>query len=138
MRWAAIACCAAPIICGAGCRGAPRADRSRPGSASASPVATAVPVSVSAIASTGGESPPPAPTRAGPSAASAGAPPAGVRRKYAVAALGDSLTDPHSHGGKYLDVLRARCPESFFESWGKGGDMVNMMRRRFKAYVNTG
>lgn len=53
------------------------------------------------------------------------------RRRYVVAAIGDSLTDPRSHGGKYLDVLRERCPESRFESYGVGGNMVNMMRRRF-------
>jgi lysophospholipase L1-like esterase len=48
-----------------------------------------------------------------------------------VAAIGDSLTDPKSHGGKYLDVLRERAPESRFDSYGKGGEMVNQMRRRF-------
>jgi len=48
-----------------------------------------------------------------------------------VAAMGDSLTDPRSGGGKYLDVLRARCPKSRFDSYGVGGQMVNQMRRRF-------
>lgn len=62
---------------------------------------------------------------------SASASPAPERRRYVVAAIGDSLTDPRSHGGKYLDVLRERCPESRFESYGVGGNMVNMMRRRF-------
>jgi lysophospholipase L1-like esterase len=45
--------------------------------------------------------------------------------------MGDSLTDPRSQGGKYLDVLRERCPKSSFTSFGKGGNMVNMMRKRF-------
>ena len=51
--------------------------------------------------------------------------------RYAVAALGDSLTDPRSQGGKYLDYLRERCPNSRFDGFGKGGEMVNQMRRRF-------
>lgn len=45
--------------------------------------------------------------------------------------MGDSLTDPKSHGAKYLDLLRERCPESSFSAFGKGGNMVNMMRKRF-------
>jgi lysophospholipase L1-like esterase len=48
-----------------------------------------------------------------------------------VAAIGDSLTDSRSLGGKYLDVLRARCPRSRFDNYGIGGQMVNQMRRRF-------
>jgi lysophospholipase L1-like esterase len=48
-----------------------------------------------------------------------------------VAAMGDSLTDPHVGGGKFLDVLRARCPRSRFDSYGIGGQMVSQMRRRF-------
>jgi lysophospholipase L1-like esterase len=53
------------------------------------------------------------------------------KRVCTVAAIGDSLTDPKSHGGKYLDVLREKAPESRFDSYGKGGEMVNQMRRRF-------
>lgn len=48
-----------------------------------------------------------------------------------VAAIGDSLTDPKSHGGIYLEVLRERCPASRFESYGVGGNMASMMRTRF-------
>jgi lysophospholipase L1-like esterase len=48
-----------------------------------------------------------------------------------VAAMGDSLTDARSNGGKYLDVLRRRCPKSRFDNYGKGGEMVNQMRHRF-------
>jgi len=48
-----------------------------------------------------------------------------------VAAMGDSLTDTRSNGGKYLDALRRRCPNSRFDNYGKGGEMVNQMRRRF-------
>jgi lysophospholipase L1-like esterase len=52
-------------------------------------------------------------------------------RRYVVAAIGDSLTDARSGGGKYLTLLRQRCPQSRFDNHGKGGDMVNQMRRRF-------
>jgi lysophospholipase L1-like esterase len=48
-----------------------------------------------------------------------------------VAAMGDSLSDPHVGGGKFLDVLREHCPRSRFDSYGIGGQMVNQMRRRF-------
>jgi lysophospholipase L1-like esterase len=41
------------------------------------------------------------------------------------------LTDPRSHGGRYLDVLRQRCPRSRFDSYGVGGQMVNQMHARF-------
>jgi lysophospholipase L1-like esterase len=57
------------------------------------------------------------------------------RRAYAVAAIGDSLTDPRSHGGKYLDYVRARCPRSRFDNYGRGGEMVNQMRARFALEV---
>jgi lysophospholipase L1-like esterase len=50
---------------------------------------------------------------------------------FVVAAMGDSLSDPRVGGGKYLDVLRKHCPRSRFDSYGKGGEMVNQMRRRF-------
>jgi lysophospholipase L1-like esterase len=53
------------------------------------------------------------------------------RAPVIAAAMGDSLTDTRSHGGKFLDVLRERCPRSRFDNYGKGGEMVNQMRRRF-------
>ncbi len=56
-------------------------------------------------------------------------------RVYVVAAMGDSLTDPRSHGGLYLRDLAERCPKSRFDSYGVGGQMVNQMRRRFAADV---
>jgi lysophospholipase L1-like esterase len=89
--------------------------------------------------------PPPAPaaapappirelSQAGAGAAD-GAPPsaelAGSKQACVVLAIGDSLTDARAHGGKYLDHLRERCPNSRFYNLGKGGDMVNQMRRRF-------
>lgn len=33
--------------------------------------------------------------------------------------------------GRYLAYLRKRCPESRFDNYGKGAEMVNQMRRRF-------
>lgn len=54
-----------------------------------------------------------------------------ARMPVVVAAMGDSLTDVKVGGGKYLDVLRRRCPRSRFDSYGKGGEMVNQMRARF-------
>jgi len=51
--------------------------------------------------------------------------------RYVVGAIGDSLTDTKSHGGLYLEVLREKCPKSTFLGFGKGGNMVNMMRKRF-------
>jgi len=45
--------------------------------------------------------------------------------------MGDSLTDARSHGGKFLEYLQKSCPESRFDNYGKGGQMVNQMRRRF-------
>ncbi|MCC6521126.1 MAG: hypothetical protein IT373_00560 [Polyangiaceae bacterium] len=77
--------------------------------------------------------PPPASTASATEVApvAPSAAPAAARRRYAVAAMGDSLTDPKSHGGKYLELLRQRCPLSRFDSYGKGGNMVNQMRARF-------
>jgi lysophospholipase L1-like esterase len=57
------------------------------------------------------------------------------KRIYVVAAMGDSLTDPKSHGGKYLEALQTRCPKSRFDSYGVGGNMVNQMRKRFERDV---
>ncbi len=55
--------------------------------------------------------------------------------RYVVGAIGDSLTDEKSHGGQYLQVLREKCPKSTFLGFGKGGNMVNMMRKRFLSDV---
>ena len=56
-------------------------------------------------------------------------------RAYVVAAIGDSLTDKKSHGGKYLDYVASRCPETRIDNYGRGADMVNQMRRRFLSDV---
>ncbi len=93
------------------------------------------------VATAGRESPPTAstgglrssrPPRTAPVPMTAPPP---TKRRYTVAAMGDSLTDPASHGGKYLDWLSARCPKSRFDSYGIGGNMVNQMQRRFSRDV---
>lgn len=63
-----------------------------------------------------------------PSAAEEEAP---KRRTYVVATMGDSLSDPKVHGGKYLRRLGEKCPKSTFDTYAKGGQMVNQMRKRF-------
>jgi lysophospholipase L1-like esterase len=52
-------------------------------------------------------------------------------RRYLVAAVGDSLTDPRSGGGRYLRALQQRCPESRFDAHGVGGQRTDHMRWRF-------
>jgi hypothetical protein len=52
------------------------------------------------------------------------------RQRYVVAAIGDSLTDFRSGGGKYLRRLRELCPESRFDSYGIGGQRTDHMRWR--------
>ncbi|MEZ4301754.1 MAG: SGNH/GDSL hydrolase family protein [Polyangiaceae bacterium] len=70
-----------------------------------------------------------------PSAAPSAQPSSVKKTKYTVAAMGDSLTDAKSHGGGYLDYLRKKCPKSRFDNYGKGGQMVNQMRKRFAVDV---
>ena len=53
-------------------------------------------------------------------------------RRYLVAAIGDSLTDPRAGGGKYLRALSKRCPESRFDAYGVGGQRTEHMRWRIK------
>jgi lysophospholipase L1-like esterase len=67
--------------------------------------------------------------------ADAAAPPLGTGHRYVVAAVGDSLTDPRSHGGGYLDYVKQRCPNIEIDNFGRGGTMVNQMRRHFQAEV---
>lgn len=67
-------------------------------------------------------------TASGPEAVK---PPETAKQRYVVAAIGDSLTDARANGGKYLNYLRERCPQSQFDNYGKGGDMTNQMRKRF-------
>ena len=56
-----------------------------------------------------------------------------------VAAIGDSLTDPRSHGGGYLAYVKAHCAAKEvgleLDNFGKGATMVNQMRRSFQQQV---
>jgi len=74
-------------------------------------------------------------TTVAPSAMAVVAPESKKVRVYSIAALGDSITDYRTFGGGYLRVLEERCPESKIANFGKGGDMVNQMRRRFEADI---
>jgi lysophospholipase L1-like esterase len=74
------------------------------------------------------------PARAAPER-STSAPSARPRRRYRVAAFGDSITDERSGGGGYLRQLRRACPESQFDNFGRGGDMTNQIRRRFEVVL---
>jgi lysophospholipase L1-like esterase len=98
----------------------------------------AVPVSLAAlaIAAVAGiaQADATSPAAAAPASTAAPETPA-KKQKVTVAAIGDSLTDAKSHGGGYLDYLRKKCPKSRFDNYGKGGQMVNQMRKRFAADV---
>src|SRR5262249_41161934 len=123
-----LASCAIATVFGKGCRmvdAEPVASPERPIAPQAATPSTAPPPEAPAATVPS----PPLPTAA-PSVARQAATPRGPRRVYVVAALGDSLTDFRSHGGGYLRYLKERCPESTFDGYGKGGDMVNQMRRR--------
>jgi hypothetical protein len=54
-----------------------------------------------------------------------------AKRRYVVAAVGDSLTDPRAGGGRYMTELAQRCPESRFDTYGVGGQRTDHMRWRF-------
>lgn len=54
-------------------------------------------------------------------------------RRYVVAAMGDSLTDTRVGGGRYLEFLRHRCPDSQFDAYGVGGQRTDHMRWRLTA-----
>ena len=57
----------------------------------------------------------------------------GEKKLYRVGALGNSISDERVGGGGYLKYLRQACPQSFFQHFGKGGDMTNQMKRRLLA-----
>jgi lysophospholipase L1-like esterase len=56
-------------------------------------------------------------------------------RALHVVVLGDSLSDPRVHGGRYLTKLLQACPNARLDNLAKGGFMVNQMRRRFENEV---
>jgi len=90
-----------------------------------------VPVPVPALPSAPATPLPSAPAPPLPSASALPPPP----HHYLVAAIGDSLTDPRSHGGGYLEYLKKRCPTLELDNFGKGATMVNQMRRSFEQQV---
>jgi lysophospholipase L1-like esterase len=51
-------------------------------------------------------------------------------------AIGDSLTDPKSGGGRYLKTIEVAC-HCEITNLGKGGDMVNQMKARLFAHFST-
>ncbi|MEM6791850.1 MAG: SGNH/GDSL hydrolase family protein [Myxococcota bacterium] len=117
--------------CAASDRGHVEGERAVPASTSVAARAAAPPSAAAAApagATSALDAPSPSSSASAPTASSPAAP--APARRYAVAAMGDSLTDPRSQGGKYLDVLRRACPESHFDSYGVGGNMVNQMRKR--------
>jgi lysophospholipase L1-like esterase len=59
----------------------------------------------------------------------------GPGEQVVIAAFGDSLTDPRSHGGGYLARLKEHCPEIEIDNFARGGTMVNQMRRRYDELV---
>ena len=92
----------------------------------------------SASASASALSPAPAPVNVPvPALPPASAPPSPLSppQRYLLAAIGDSLTDPRSHGGGYLEYLKTRCPTLEIDNFGKGATMVNQMRRSFDEQV---
>ena len=58
-----------------------------------------------------------------------------TRRRYVVAAIGDSLTDTRVGGGRYMAALAKRCPASRFDAYGIGGQYTSDMRARFTSDV---
>ncbi len=114
--------------------GAPVATTAPPAAPVPTAVSPAAPASSPSGAPTAVPAPTPAPTPRVTSSGAPVAPPIAVasgKRAFVVAAMGDSLTDAKSHGGGYLDYLRKKCPKSRFDNYGKGGEMVNQMRKRF-------
>ena len=73
------------------------------------------------------------------SSAAAKAPPqaasAQPKKRYVVAAIGDSLSDARVGGGKYLTDLRRRCPQSRFDPYGVGGQQTLHMRWRIESVL---
>ena len=95
---------------------------------------------VKSPASASALSPAPAPVNVPvpvPALPPASAPPSPLSppHRYLLAAIGDSLTDPRSHGGGYLEYLKTRCPTLEIDNFGKGATMVNQMRRSFDEQV---
>lgn len=59
-------------------------------------------------------------------------------RTRSVLVIGDSLSDPRVGGGGYLRAIERGCPDVVIDNRAKGGFMVNQMRRRFEAQLQSG
>lgn len=62
--------------------------------------------------------------------------PSGSRRPCRLLAAGDSLTDPRSGGGGYLELAQRSCGCEV-TNLGQGGAMVNQIRRRLLAHLEA-
>jgi lysophospholipase L1-like esterase len=120
--------CASSVLCGLiSCHAADR-EQPLPHTPAASPSAPTPQSTIStanALPSTGPALPPPA----------VDAPSSPATHQYVIAAIGDSLTDPRSHGGGYLEYLKTRCPTIEIDNFGKGATMVSQMQRSFQEQV---
>ena len=97
---------------------------------------TPPPASGTSVASAPSVAPSP-PQPIPPPAPSASAAPVPAKQAYRIAAVGDSLTDPQSHGGGYLAYVQQRCPQTRIDNFGKGALMLNQIRRRFEETVHN-
>jgi lysophospholipase L1-like esterase len=118
-----------------GCHALERAEPVEPSPAEPAAVAPREPLA-SALLPTPISTPPgPALLNTAQEPSDAGEKPPSAGHRYVIAAVGDSLTDPRSHGGGYLDYVKARCPGLELDNFGRGGTMVNQMRRHFDEEV---
>ena len=62
---------------------------------------------------------------------------AGTPTACRVLVLGDSLTDPRSNGGGYLNAWAHKCAHCQFTNLGRGGTMVNQMLRTLREHLST-
>jgi hypothetical protein len=53
-----------------------------------------------------------------------------------ILAIGDSLTDPRSHGGGFLTPWVAHCPACQVTNIGRGGAMINQMLSHLRRHLN--
>ena len=107
------------------------AEAAAPSAAPASGSLTAAPPSGLPVAPDSGAAGTPPSASAAPEPAAPEVQTGAPGHKYVIAAVGDSLTDPRSHGGGYLEYLKTRCPSIEIDNYGRGATMVNQMRRHF-------
>jgi len=59
-----------------------------------------------------------------------------VSHECRILAIGDSLTDPRSHGGGYLKPWISHCAECQVTNIGRGGAMVNQMLSGLRRHLD--